>query len=332
VHKHYLIHLSAFTLCLALLAGCMPETGDFTKHLPPEGKYTVKILRDTWGVPHLYGKTDADTAYGLAWAQCEDDFHTVQEGMFLARGRLSLLERFKALPFDYMVLSFKYREMVEEHYESALSPETRALCQAYADGVNHYAAVHPETVLPGLQPVSGVDVVLGFVMKSPMFFGFAGELQKLMGPERTREVSEKVAARYPNIYTDNREIGSNTIAVAPSRTPDGKTHLAVNSHQPWTGPVAWYEVRLKSEEGLDITGGTFPGAPVVLHGHNRHLGWAHTVNTPDLADIYVLEMHPEKPDYYRFGDEWLALEKERITLHLRLWGNLCVKIPRTIYS
>lgn len=116
-------------------------------------------------------------------------------------------------------------------------------------------------------------------------------------------------------------IGSNTFAIAPSRTPDGKTHLAINSHQPWTGPVAWYEAHLHSDEGLDIVGGLFPGSPVILHGHNRHLGWAHTVNNPDLADIYVLEINPDNPMQYKFDGEWRDLEVKPIEIEVKLWGS-----------
>ncbi len=75
------------------------------------------------------------------------------------------------------------------------------------------------------------------------------------------------------------------MAVAPSRSADGATRLLVNSHQPYAGPVAWYEAVLQSDEGWHVAGGFFPGSPFMLHGHNEHLGWANTVNEPDLVDI-----------------------------------------------
>jgi len=74
----------------------------------------------------------------------------------------------------------------------------------------------------------------------------------------------------------------------------------VNSHQPWEGPVAWYEIQVHSEEGWNMTGGTFPGAPFLLHGHSDHLGWAHTVNSPDLVDVYQLVPDPSRPHAYRY--------------------------------
>ena len=114
--------------------------------------------------------------------------------------------------------------------------------------------------------------------------------------------------------------GSNAFAIAPSRSPDGATRLVVNSHQPWTGPVAWYEVHLKSDEGWDATGGVFPGAPVVLHGHNRALGWAHTVNAPDLIDVYRLVVNPDNPRQYRFDDAWRDFEVRTASIDVKLWG------------
>ncbi len=298
--------------------------------IPPKGKYDVRILRDTWGVPHIFGKTDADCAYGLAYAHCEDDFKTIQEAFFLSRGRLASIQGMKAVPFDYLIKLFRFREIVAEKYEKDLAPETRALCEAYADGYNHYAALHPDEVIPGILPATGQDIVIGFVSKSPFFFGLDGQVKALLGKKRPQEVSKKVAATWPFAPAEDVPVGSNTFAVAPSRTPDGKTHLAINSHQPWTGPVAWYEAHLKSEEGLDIVGGTFPGSPVILHGHNRDLGWAHTVNKPDLADIYVLETHPDDPMRYKFDGEWRTLEVESASIEVKLIGKRTMALPRKL--
>ena len=295
----------AAVLGAGLLAGCPPfDTDvDLSNAIPPEDKYDVTIIRDTYGVPHIYGETNADVAYGLAWAHSEDDFATIQEGLFLSRGSYALLNRFEAIPFDYLVRAFRFQEMVEEEYEKQLSDTVRAMCEAYADGINHYAALHPEKVKPGVWPATGQDIVTGFVAKTPLFFGMDDEIRRLLDTAEAEEEPEGPAinqvsqARDPWTYMrGDHPIGSNAMAVAPNRTPDGSTHLAVNSHQPWTGPVAWYEVRMKSEEGYDVTGGVFPGTPVVLHGHSPHHGWAHTVNKPDLTDVYELELSPDHDD------------------------------------
>ena len=285
--------------------------------VPEKGKYNVRIMRDTWGVPHIYGKTDADVAYGLAYAHCEDDFETIQDTLLLISGIQASIKGSSGAAFDYMIKLFRFWEMVEEKYETELSPEIRAICEAYADGCNHYAARHPEKAIPELLPATGKDIVVGFSVTTAVFCGLPGAVQELFKSKRPKPVSQR---KPPGV-------GSNTFSIAPSRTPDGKTHLAINAHQPWTGAQTFYEARLKSEEGLDIVGGLFPGSPVILHGHNRNLGWAHTVNNPDLIDTYVLEINPDNPNQYKFNGEWRELEvrKVKIKVKLKWWLKWTVK-------
>lgn len=323
---------AALLIAASLIAGCGASMPPAEKMIPPAGKYDVKILRDVWGVPHLYGKRDVDVAYGLAYAHCEDDFATIQQGLFLSRGKLASLEGKDVAPFDFLVGLFEGRAIVDAEYDKQLSPEVRALCEAYADGVNHYAALHPDKTVPGVYPATGKDIVTGFVVKTPLFFGLEGQLRRLFEDTRKTEISEKQAkGSEGNTLTGNLPIGSNTFAVAPKRSADGSTHLAINSHQPWTGPVAWYEARLHSEEGWDITGGVFPGTPVILHGHNQNLGWAHTVNSPDLADIYALEINPDNDMQYKYDGQWKTLEKFNIPITVKLWGNFTWTVNREAF-
>ena len=294
-------------------------------------EYDVHILRDTWGVPHIFGKTDADAAYGLAYAHCEDDFATIQDLLLSTRAMGGIVNGPDAAQIDYMVHLLGIWKDVDEKYETDLSDRTRAICEAYAAGVNRYAALHPDAVaLDALYPVSGKDIVAGFVFRSPFFYGLDATILELLGPERKRKVSTKrasvlnfdpttVFAATQKFFSQGLPTGSNTFSVGPTRTADGSTFLNVNSHQPWEGPVTWYEAHVHSEEGWDMVGGTFPGAPLILLGHNRDLGWAHTVNKPDLADVYVLEMNPDNPNQYRFDGEWLDLEVD--IAHLRVKVN-----------
>lgn len=273
--------------------------------LAPRRRYDVRILRDTWGVPHVFGRTDADVAYGLAWAHAEDDFETIQGALLAARGRLATRLGPGGAPNDYLVQLLRVREVVDAGYQRDLTPATRALCEAYADGLNHYAARHPDAAWAGLYPVRGRDVISGFVHKLPLFFGLGRVLTGLLAEE------PPPASPPP---------GSNAFAIAPSRSADGATRLLVNSHQPWSGPVAWYEAHLRSDEGWDATGGVFPGAPIVLHGHNRALGWAHTVNNPDLIDVYRLAVNPDDPRQYRFDGGWRDFETRTASIDVKLLG------------
>lgn len=300
--------------------------------VPPAGKYDVKILRDTWGVPHLFGKRDADVAYGLAYAHCEDDFATIQQGLFLSRGLLASLEGKDAAPLDFLTGVFEGQRITAEEYEKQLSVETRAICDAFADGVNHFAALHPDKAVPGVWPATGRDIVAGFVMKTPLFFGLEGQMRKLFEKERKVGTSQKRASAEAGHYLSRGlPVGSNTFGVAPHRSADGSTMLNINSHQPWTGPVAWYEAHLHSEEGWDMVGGVFPGTPVILHGHNRDLGWAHTVNSPDLADIYELEINPENDLEYKVDGEWKTLERFTVPIKVKLFGNFSWTVEREAF-
>jgi acyl-homoserine lactone acylase PvdQ len=119
------------------------------------------------------------------------------------------------------------------------------------------------------------------------------------------------------------------MAVAPARSTDGATRLVSNSHQPWTGGVAWYELVVHSEEGWDFAGANFPGSPYPFLGHNKYLGWTNTVNRPDLIDVYKLVLD-DSGENYRFDGQWRPLEEKRIWLKVK-FGPFVLPVPRTIY-
>ncbi|MEQ9517973.1 MAG: acylase [Parvibaculum sp.] len=292
--------------------------------------YEVTIHRDEFGVPHIYGARDADVAFGLAFAQSEDDFATLQEVAIATRGKLAAIKGVDAAVTDYLVALLRVWEAVDAGYETKLTPEARVIAEAYADGVNYYAALNPGAVEPGLLPMTGKDVVAGFTFKEPFFYGLQADLMELFEPERKRDLSLGPDAAFLTVEEAFAHAGSNGVAVAPSRAADGKTRLLVNSHQPYAGPVAWYEVRLKSEEGWDVAGGVFPGAPVMLHGHNRHLGWASTVNKPDLTDVYVLTLNDENEDQYLLDGEWVDFEKSYVDIKVKLWGPFWWTVTRAV--
>jgi len=294
-------------------------------------RYDARILRDDFGVPHIYGPRDPDVAYGLAYAHSEDDFDTIQQVILNARGQLASAVGREAAELDYVVQWFGVADWTAAGYATRLSPEVRALAEAYAAGVNHYAALHPEATLPGAIPATGADIVTGFAARMPLFYGLQRTLAGLLDDATERTLSAPPSAQLADPFTGGAELGSNAVAVAPSRSADGATRLLVNSHQPFTGPVAWYEVRLRSQEGWDMAGGVFPGSPVVLHGHNRDLGWASTVNLPDLADVYQLETvgDAEGEDFaYRYDGEVLPFERGEARLDVRLFGRLRWPVER----
>ncbi len=316
------IRLLALILLVVLAAAAYLfwPTSVNLSHLATAGEgYDVRILRDVWGVPHVFGVTDADVAYGLAFAHAEDDFLTIQQSMLAARGGLAAVYGPDLAPADYMVHLLRIWDTVEAMYETMM-PETRVLLEAYADGLNHYAALHPAEVLAeDAFPASGRDVAAAAVHKVPFFFGLDGTLVELFSDSRPMAISPRPNAEAQAI---DPVAGSNTMSVGPARTADASTYLAVNSHQPWEGPETWYEAHVHSEEGWDMAGALFPGAPVVIHGHNRNLGWAFTVNHADLVDVYVLTINPENSNQYLFDGEWLDLEVRTAPIRVRLLGRL----------
>ena len=175
--------LGMLTLLLAVaigLAAWEPLTA--TRAAPPPAhRYDTVIARDTWGVPHIYGKTDADVAYGIAYAQSEDDFPTMQQVLAMTRGRLGALDGQDGARTDYVVHLLGARATVERDYMKQPA-DVRALLDGYASGMNAYAARHPgEVKLARLFPVNGRDVATGFVVRSPFFFGLDQVLGALAG-------------------------------------------------------------------------------------------------------------------------------------------------------
>jgi len=351
--------LVGFVIILALAAAYIfyPVREDLSSLADRAANYDVKILRDTYGVPHIFGHSDADAAYGLAYAHSEDDFLTIQQVLLAARGDLATVYGPDSAPADYLVAFLRVWDVVDAEYNN-LRPETRAVVEAYADGLNVYAAHHPEETLPGLFPVYGKDIVAASVEKSPLFFGLDSTIGHLFSedpepvPTPTKvatnwlfgmkpfatEYSESFKNPFSMLSVNSMvripepnntvEYNSNQFAIGPSRTSDGQTYLDVNSHQPYTGPVAWYEAHIHSDEGLDMVGGTFPASPLIIHGHNRDLGWALTNNHPDLVDIYRLTINPDDPNQYMFDSEWRDLEVRDAKLEIKLIGNLQITVKR----
>jgi len=290
------------------------------KPVTPAPLTDIEIIRDDFGVPHIYAPTDAGVAYGLAWAQCEDDFITMQEQMLAIKGLYGEVKGQDGAVADFGIKFMGLREIAETQYETRLSADTKKLLEGYVGGANAYARHHPERLLhDDIFPITGIDLAVGTLLGLTNLTHGAHDLSGILG-------GAVVASLESDVPT-----GSNAIAVSKRLNPEDQTLLAINSHQPMEGWYSWYEAHLGSDEGLNILGGTFAGGATIFHGVNEHLGWAHTVNHPDMSDVYRLEMHPTEPLKYKFDGAWKTLEVREYKSWVKLWWIIKIPVTRTSY-
>ena len=282
------------------------------KGINPEA---IEIVRDSFGVPHIFAKTDAEVAYGLAWAQAEDDFKSMQEMILPAKGLMARVQGKKGAAGDYAFALFRCREITEEKWNT-LSPAFLKLVDGYIAGLNAYAKKHPEEILhKKIFPVTAKEYVSTSVFALTIFNGADQALLRIFNNTEWElpEFNKK---------------GSNAAAVSPAKTTTGDAFLLINAHQPNSGPQSFYEAHLCSEEGLNIIGGLLAGGPCILHGVNEHLGWAHTVNYCDRMDEYQLEMNPDNTLQYRFDGQWIDLEVKTVKLKIK---GIPITVKRKVY-
>ncbi|MDA9685260.1 penicillin acylase family protein [bacterium] len=342
------------------------KTSEANKNFDPESfiktsnDYSYQINRDIYGVPHIYGASDKDTAFGFGFAQTEDDYENIELVIKMARGELSdlnisfssLADLFKlisgtgdimtsisaieGIELDYLIKFLNSAEVALSLKET-VDQETLEYLQGYSDGINYWAALNPNKVDKSLFPTTVDDLLVGMVFRMPLFYGLDRHIEELIN--LMSDSNKELAVE--NELSDNQLVasiksyfkpsGSNAFAVAKSRSSNDETMLVINSHQPLTGPVAWYEAHIKSDDGLNIMGGTFPGSPFIHVGFNEHLGWGATVNQPDLADIYELNINPENENQYLLDGTWKDLKVTKQVFKVKLFGPFSISYPIDMY-
>lgn len=265
----------------------------------------ITIARDSFGVPHIFAATDAEVAYGLAWAHAEDDFRSIQEAIWPAKGLMGKALGKKGAAGDYAFRLLRCRQVTETRWHE-LSPAFIKLIEGYTQGVNDYAAAHPEeVVVKGTFPVTPKEYMATTVLALAIFNGGEKALVSIFNN------------RVPDPPVPDGKKGSNAFAIHGSKSTTGEAMLVVNAHQPNTGPQAFYEAHVCSEQGWNALGGLLAGGPTIFHGVNELLGWAHTVNYVDRLDVFKLTMHPKKKRRYEIDGEWKALEVEKVKLRIK---------------
>jgi acyl-homoserine-lactone acylase len=276
----------------------------------------ITIARDQFGVPHIYAPTDPEVAYGLAWAHAEDDFTTIQTLMLTGKGKLATYLGKKGATVDYVAGLLNTKATVIAQMNS-LDPKFIQLVKGYLLGLEAYAKAHPDQVLnKHVFPVSIEEYLSATVFSVAVFCGVDKALPKILN------------GTIPALPGFTGE-GSNSFAIHSSKSASGENMLVINAHQPIEGPTAFYEAHLQSEEGWNILGGLFPGAPLIFHGVTPHLAWAHTVNLQDKIDVYQLETDQQHPNQYKVDGEWLTLEVRKIKLSIK---GIPIPIYKTAYT
>jgi len=306
---------SCFSIFILSILSFLPITAQINVE-------NIEIVRDEYGVPHIFSETDAEAVYGIGWAQCEDHFNMMQKHFAVLKGKAGSLTGKAGVARDFIAEIFQIDQFIQERYDKDMKPEVEALIVAYTEALNNYAATHPsEVLIKGFFPIEKTDVLklytYTFVL---MNYGFL-DLARIVGNKM--DMYEDQA--------DFRSAGSNVMAYSPNKTTDGKTYLVANPHLPTEGPINFWELSVHSKEGLEFFGVTFTGGGVVpVIGTNKYLGWTHTVNAEDYSDIYALEMHPSKKNQYKYDGEWIKLEEKVAKLKLKIAG-ITIPVKRKYY-
>ena len=303
-----------FFLCVIVFAACT------SKEMNPEIEkweaqaQRVEIIRDDFGVPHIYGKTDADAVFGLLYAQCEDDFNRVEQNYIWATGRLAEVEGEESIYSDLRANLFMTEEEAKTNYEK--SPDwLKALCDAFADGINYYLYTHPE-VKPKL--------LTRFEPWMPMYFSegsIGGDIERISTCkiksfyESGMELPEMELLEMKKKEEMTEPQGSNGIAISGDLTQSGNAMLLINPH------TSFYfrgEVHVVSEAGLNAYGAVTWGQFFVYQGFNEKTGWMHTSTYTDVMDEFKETIVKNDGKlFYQYGQELRPVDSTSVTLKFK---------------
>ena len=263
----------------------------------------VNIIRDNWGIPHIYGKSDADAVFGLLYAQCEDDFKRVEMNYIEKLGRMSEIKGEASLYDDLQIkLLIDTTDAIADYNKA--EPWMKKLLNAYADGINFYLHTHPNTKPAMLTrfkpwfPLLWTDGSIGAISTADIT---TAELKNFYSGDKVTYTAEP--------KDPENQTGSNGFAFSPKITASGNAILYINPH------VTFYfrpEVQVTSEEGLNAYGAVTWGQMFVYQGFNDYCGWMHTSCNVDVADVYAEKITKKGEKYFYEYDKQLkpVIEKK----------------------
>jgi len=285
----------------------------------------VTIIRDNWGIPHIYGNTDAAAVFGLLYAQCEDDFQRVEMNYIEKLGRMAEVKGESSL-YDDLLIRLQI-DSTDAKNDYAKAPSwLKQLLDAYADGINFYLFKHPE-----VKPV----LLNAFKPWYPLLWtdGSIGAID--IGGVTTNELKNFYGNEHlptAKIFSENEQLtsGSNGFAFAPLKTASGNAILYINPH------VTFYfrpEVQVVSKEGLNAYGAVTWGQFFVYQGFNEHCGWMHTSSYADVADLYAEKVQQQNGKWmYYYNHQWLPIQQKQITIYYSNGSNKIAKTFTTYFT
>ncbi|HYD36396.1 MAG TPA: penicillin acylase family protein [Allosphingosinicella sp.] len=301
------MRLLPFLLLLAACASTPHPDPDLARRQAQAERVT--IVRDDWGIAHVRGTSDADAVFGMIYAQAEDDFGRIEANYLTALGRTAEAEGEKAIWAD--LRARLYMDPVDLEAGYAVSPEwLKRLMDAWADGLNHYLATHPEVrpkVIARFEPWMALSFTEGSI---------GGDIERidLAGLEAFYSKRGQALAAAPSAG-DPEPRGSNGIAIAPRNAADGHALLLINPH---TSFFFRSELQVTSGEGLNAYGAATWGQFFIYQGFNERAGWMHTSSGVDVVDEF-LETVEQKDGrlFYRYGNELRPVATKSVTVAYR---------------
>lgn len=307
----------------------------------------IEIVRDRWGVPHIYAASHADAAFGLGYAHAQDRLWQMEMNRRIAAGRLSELFGPDTLAVDRFLRALDFYGRVESAWPK-LSAETRAVLEAYAAGVNAFLSTRsgplpPEFLILGAEPEPWRpfdSLVVIKLMALDLAGNWSSELMRFRLADRlnAKQIDEfyppyrSEAPRGPSLadaYLPAGEgAGSNNWAVAGSRSATGKPLLANDPHLGLQSPIIWYFAHL-SWPGRNLIGGTIPGLPSVVLGRNDRIAWAFTNTGSDVQDLYLEKVDPEDPSRYLTPEGPQPFVRRQVTIKVKGAPDVVMELRET---
>ncbi len=246
------------------------------------------LYRDEWGVPHIFADNLRAMAFAFGYAQADDHLDTMLLAYRAANGRMAEVYGEAYAGADEFALMMGHGDLARQAYASA-DFATRDLCEGFALGVNHWLVLNAADAPEWAEGVQPTDVLafMHYYLMSQAPFDYDKMARRPMGTA-----------------------SGNAWAVSPSHSTTDEAMLVINPHTAYNDVFQWYEAHL-IVAGVNMTGATLFGLPVLLVGHNRHLGWALTPNQADFADVFV----ESKPTMRREPNSVMDLRQASETLY-----------------